>query len=107
MSSSSASDNRRMKLVPPQVPAGARGTWRIVIEVRRIDLAVAVSLLLHAILFALPGRRVPPPAPAGAGPMDVVLVTPPQSTPSPPEPVPEKPRPVEKPTTTSVPRTTP
>ena len=93
-----------MKLVSPQAAPGARGTWRIVIEVRRIDLAVALSLLLHALLFALPGPRVPPPAPAGSAPMDVVLVTPPQAVQTPPEPAPEKPRPVERPVTRPVPR---
>ena len=84
-----------MNLVPPQAEP-ARGAWRIVIDVRRIDVAVAVSVLLHAILFALPGPRPPPPTPpAPSERMDVVLVTPQQAV-TPPEPVPERPRPVDK-----------
>lgn len=92
-----------MNLVPPQAEP-ARGAWRIVIEVRRIDVAVAVSVLLHAILFAMPGPRPPPPSPPAASErMDVVLVTPPQQAVTPPEPVPER-RPVDRPQPKTAPR---
>ena len=94
-----------MNLVPPQAESPARGSWRIVIEVRRIDAAVALSVLLHAILFALPGPKPPPPtSPPPSDRLDVVLNTPAQQVSPPPEPVPEKPRPVEKPQPRSAPR---
>ena len=93
-----------MNLALPQAGPPARGSWRIVIEVRRIDAAVALSLLLHALLFALPGPKPPPPTPpATSDRMDVVLVNPAQAVPL-PEPVPERPRPVEKPQPRSAPR---
>ena len=85
-----------MKLLDAGPAPGPREAWRIEILVRRIDVAVVVSLLLHALLFAMPGLRAPPPPPSPAPPMDVVLVTPPQAEVVPPQPV-EKPRPIEKP----------
>ncbi|HET7732012.1 MAG TPA: hypothetical protein VFK48_18465 [Usitatibacter sp.] len=81
---------------------GARGPMKIVILVRRIDVAVLLSVIAHAILFALPARPPPPPpASASALPLQVVLVDPPK-TPAPPTPpeervVPPPPRPVPKP----------
>ena len=94
-----------MNFAPPQAFPPARGPWRIVIEVRRIDAAVALSVLLHALLFALPGPKPPPPAPPAASePLNVVLANPAQQVAPPPEPVPERPRPVEKPQPRSAPR---
>src|SRR4051812_37252115 len=84
-----------MKLLDASPDEAGRGTWRIEILVRRIDLAVVVSLLLHVAFFALPGPRVPPPSPAASQPLEVVLVTPSAAVVTPPE-TPDK-RPVEKP----------
>src|SRR3954470_19102286 len=89
-----------MKLLDAHPDEGGRGTWRIEILVRRIDLAVVVSLLLHAAFFALPGPRVPPPSPAASQPLEVVLVTPSAVVETP---APEK-RPVEKLAARPVPR---
>ena len=94
-----------MNFAPPQAAPPARGSWRIVIEIRRIDAAVALSVLLHVLLFALPGPRPPPPTPPAASePLNVVLANPPQQLAPPPEPAPERPRPVEKPQPRSAPR---
>ena len=78
---------------------GRRRPWRIVILVRRIDVAVALSLLVHLVLFALPGPKPPPPASAGAPPMQVVIAEPRVREPQPPEETPQPlPRPITKPT---------
>ena len=75
-------------------PGPASGEpWRIVILVRRIDVAVAASVLLHLLLFALPGHQPPPLAPPGPPPLQVVITNPVEVT-QPPEP--EPPRPVER-----------
>lgn len=62
----------------------------IVIRVRRIDVFVVVSLLLHAILFAIPLRQRPPdalPGPLASSPITVELM-PPAATPAPVQPTP-------------------
>lgn len=92
-----------MKLPDANPVFGGRESWRIEILVRRIDIAVVVSLLLHAVLFALPGLHAPPPPPTPAPPMDVVLVTPPSPVAAPETPTPEK-RPAEKPAVRPLPR---
>jgi outer membrane biosynthesis protein TonB len=56
---------------------GPRGPMRIVILVRRIDIAVALSVLAHAILFAIPvAHRMQPPPSAASQPMQVVIASP-------------------------------
>jgi hypothetical protein len=77
--------------------------WRIEILVRRIDFAVAASILLHLLLFALPGPRPPPVPPGRPAPMQVVIANPVTVTP----PEPEPPRPVERPAPQPVERVAP
>lgn len=66
--------------------------YQVVIRVRGIDIAVFVSVLLHALLLALPVKQPPPPIGATPGPMNVVIVqaqepVPPQTVvPTPPQP---------------------
>ena len=76
-----------MKYLRRSPRTGPSGPWRIVILVRRIDVAVVVSLLAHALLFALlPGPHPKPPASAAAPAMQVVIVSPTVAIPTPPEP---------------------
>jgi hypothetical protein len=76
-----------MKVLRPRVRTGLRGPLRIVILVRRIDIAVALSVLAHALLFAWPVHKPSPPIAASRPPMEVVLVSPPErdATPTPVE----------------------
>jgi outer membrane biosynthesis protein TonB len=70
--------------------------YQVVIRVRGIDIAVFVSVLLHALLLALPVKQPPPPIGAAPGPMNVVIVTP--QEPAPPQPVsPPEPQPTARP----------
>lgn len=90
-----------MKYLRRSPRTGPSGPWRIVILVRRIDAAVVVSLLAHALLFALlPGSHPKPPASSAAPLMQVVIVSPTVAVPTPPE-EPQReatpPRPVDKP----------
>ena len=80
-----------------------RGPWRIVILVRRIDAAAALSVLLHLLLlFLLPGPKPLPPVPPGQAPMQVVLA-PPEPVKAPP--VPEATtEPIQRPTVRPVPK---
>ena len=48
----------------------------IIIRVRRIDVAVVVSLVAHALFFAIPMKPPEMPPLAPPGPMNVVIVTP-------------------------------
>lgn len=99
-----------MKLLRRGPRTGPSGPWRIVILVRRIDVAVVLSLLAHLLLFALPGPAPSPPASASAPPMQVVLAPPrdrPAAAPEePPQPRVERPveRPVPRPPTVSRPK---
>lgn len=89
-----------MKYLRRRARTGPDGPWRIVILVRRIDVAVVASLLAHVLLFAwLPGAQPKPSASAAAPPMQVVIASPTVTVVTPPEePQREaKPRPVDKP----------
>jgi hypothetical protein len=62
----------------------------IVIRIRRIDVFAVVSLLLHAIIFAIPLRQRPPdqlPGPLASSALTVELM-PPTATPAPAQPTP-------------------
>ncbi|HUP30022.1 MAG TPA: hypothetical protein VM122_07615 [Usitatibacter sp.] len=90
-----------MKYLRRSRRAGPSGPWRIVILVRRIDVAVVISVLAHVLLFTLlPAAKPTPPPSAASSPMQVVLVSPPLVAPQPVE-APARevtpPRPVEKP----------
>jgi hypothetical protein len=63
----------------------------IVIRIRTIDAMALASVLVHALLILIPMHQVPPPPSASQGPMQVVIVSPPQVQPSVPvpEPLPE------------------
>lgn len=54
-------------------PQAREGGWRFEIVVRRIDLAVAVSVLLHVVLFLLPAPQPKPLPPAASAPLQVVI----------------------------------
>jgi len=91
-----------MESLRPRPRSGLRGPLRIVILVRRIDIAVALSILAHAILFALPVAHRMPPVSPGQQPMQVVLASP--TPPAPPAPEEQPREPVAQPSTRPVPR---
>lgn len=81
-------------------------TWRFEIVVRRIDLAVAASVLLHLVLFLLPAPQPKPVPPASASaPLQVVIANPRREPETEAQAVP--PRPVERPEPRVVPRPAP